>query len=231
MGKTVLKSVNTPKTWRIPRKKNTFITRPNAGSHGFEYGMSIDTFMKYYFELADNSREVRYMINNKSILRNGIAVKDRKEQIGLFDVISFPALKEDYRVSLTEARKLTLVEIPTKEADNLIMKLVSKKVLKKDTVQLNFEFGRNLIVTEKEAKKYTTKGSVVYSASKKKITNFFAFEEKNTCFVIAGAHSGKVVTIESFKDENALVKTDEGEVLVNKKFLVVVGKAKAEVTL
>ena len=46
MVKRHLKSISTPSTWDIDRKKTKFITRPAPGAHPLNAGYSLDTILK-----------------------------------------------------------------------------------------------------------------------------------------------------------------------------------------
>lgn len=231
MVKTTLKMKNTPKTWRIPRKKNVFITRPNAGSHDFYNGMSIDTLLKYYLDIVDNTREVKYLINNEKVFKNSKPIKSKKEIVGLFDVISFPEIDKYYRIVFDSSKKINVTEIKKTESNLLLMKLMDKRIIGKDKVQLNFEFGRNIIVSAKEAKSYIVKGSALFDLNTNKIIKFIELKEGTFAFVISGAHMGKIVEVLSFNDEIAIVKESDRDEKVAKKYLVALGDKKTEVTM
>ncbi|MDD3263728.1 MAG: hypothetical protein PHT94_02430 [Candidatus Nanoarchaeia archaeon] len=231
MVKTTLKMINTPRTWRIPRKKNVFITRPNPGSHNFESGMSVDTLLKNYFDLVDNTREVKYLINENKVFKNAKPIKSKKEIIGLFDVLSFPEIEKYYRITFDNSKKINVIEIKKEESNFLLMRLVDKKIIGKDKVQLNFEHGRNIVVDSKEAKKYTIKGSAILDLSTNKITKFVEFKEGIIAFVTSGNHIGNTVEVVSFEKEMATIKSNDKEEKAMKKFLVALGEKKAEITM
>jgi len=63
MTKNHLKRLNTPKTWKILRKEEKFVTRPNSGAHKQELGMSINTFFKTVLKRTITTKDTKTCIN------------------------------------------------------------------------------------------------------------------------------------------------------------------------
>src|SRR3989344_2575147 len=116
MVKQHLKRIATPSTWNIKRKKNVWITRSYPGAHTLDKSLSLNTAMKEVIKCAKTSKEVRTILQTKTVLVDGIQRKELKLPVGLMDVISFPDIKESYRMLLSKKGSITSVEI--KEAES-----------------------------------------------------------------------------------------------------------------
>ena len=56
-----------PKNWPIKRKETKWISRPRPGAHPLSRSISINLILKKMLKYADTTREVRYIINEKTI--------------------------------------------------------------------------------------------------------------------------------------------------------------------
>ena len=124
--KNHLKSIAAPRTWKLDRKKRTFIMRPNPGAHKFEFGMPLGVILRDHLNLALTMSEVEKMLNNNEILVDGNHKTDRREVVGLFDIIAVPVLKKYFTVNMDNKGRLVLAEIDAKGANIKICKIVGK---------------------------------------------------------------------------------------------------------
>ena len=116
-----LKRQKVPKTWPIERKGTTYVVRPNFN---LESGIPILIVMRNMLKKAQHKREVKRAIYLKQILVNGKPVKDEKNAVLLFDVVSIVPSKEHYRVELSTAKKFEMKEIKEAEAHEKIAKII-----------------------------------------------------------------------------------------------------------
>ena len=108
-----LKRIAAPRTWLVQRKENTFIIRPKPGAHSLEYGLSLGVILRDVLKVGKTLAEVKKILNNKEILVDGKRRKDYRFIVGLFDVISIPALKQYHRVSLDNKGRITFISKET----------------------------------------------------------------------------------------------------------------------
>ena len=85
------------------------------------------------------------MIHLKSILLNGRPIRDEKEGVVLFDVITLVPSKKNYKLTVLTNEKLNVEEIKESEAGMKVAKIVDKKMLKGKKTQLNLSDGRNFL--------------------------------------------------------------------------------------
>ena len=209
MTKNHIKRIKAPRTWRILRKAFRFVTKPNAGAHNQNLSTSINTFLKDMTNTTKTTKETKYLLTKQEVLVNGKRIYDDKFAVGFLDTITIPSIKKHYTVTVDTKAKLVAKEITEKEAQHTLVKVSGKKVLGKDKVQINTLQGRNILVTEKEAKQYKLGDSLDVKVPENKIDNHTSFEKGSTVFIYTGKHAGKTGTLEEIKESTVTVKTGD----------------------
>ena len=126
----VLKMQNAGKVCKVEKTKR-FILRPNPGKHTLKTTVTAGYVLRDLLHIADNTRESTHIIRAKEILIDKKPIKTVNFAIGLQDVIEFPKLKKNYRVSYSKNGLIGLIEIPSEETNYKICKIVKKKITKK----------------------------------------------------------------------------------------------------
>jgi small subunit ribosomal protein S4e len=157
--------------------------------------------------LARTMREARQILNAGSVIINGKVCKDARMGLGVFDIVSVPAIGKHYRILMDKRGRYTSVEISPEDAKTRLAKIRDKTVISKGRVQLNLLFGANIIADNS----YRPKDSVVLNLSeaegKKRfqILDHFPFAVGNMAMVIGGRHSGAIGRIVEIKKEAGAV--------------------------
>ena len=222
MGKNHVKSLSAPKTWDFKRKETTFVPRPNPGAHTLDHTVSLSFFMKHIVKKAVTRKEVKYILHQGEVFVDGKKRHDEKSQVGLMDVVSFPKLKEHYRLLLNDKNKLCAVKIDDAEAKMKLVKVVSKTVLGAKKVQVNCTGGRNFLL-EKNA--HVAGETVVLSLPDQKATSTVPFEVGVKVLLTSGKKAGTVATLKKIEGENIHVEADK-EFETKKVYAFVLGKDK-----
>lgn len=214
---THLKRQQVPKSWPIHRKGTAYVVRANSN---MENGIPLLVVLRDILKVAQNRKEVKKAIYDKSILVNAKLARDDKNSVLLFDTLTLVPSKKSFRVGLSEKGKFILNEIKESESLKKVSKVVDKKTLKGKKVQLNLSDGRNYLSNMK----CNVGDSVVINLKDKKIEKCLEFNEKSNAFVFAGKHSGEEGIIEKIKLERkmAKLKTKNGEINVLIKQMMVV---------
>lgn len=240
MVKNHLKRIAMPVTWTTKEKKSVaWVTRPNPGSHPLDEGMPLMLALREILHYANTAREVKQILNHKTILVDGKRRKDHRLGIGLMDVLSIPELKENYRMSLNKYNKLNLIAIDEKESKIKICKIKGKGLYEGKT-QLRLSDGRTILVDKKE--KYQTGDSVVISLPEQKIIKYVAFEKGSVVLLTKGRKAGVIGSVQEIKSHSKENKKENQEDMVVvksgndtfetlKRYCFVVGKQKPEVTI
>lgn len=180
-----------PLTWPLPRKGTKYVA---VASHNKREGIPLVVLLRDVLRLAENRREVKKILNEKIVEINKKRVRDIRYPVCLFDVVSFPEIKKNYRLMFSEKKKIILKEISEKESETKIFKVMNKKLLKKNIVQINLMHGKN--INSKENIKVGD--SVMLNLKNNDIIKILPLEKKREVFVMSGKHlgiSGKVEDI------------------------------------
>jgi len=221
-----LKRIAAPKHWEIARKAGTFLARPNPGMHSYDYGIPLVYVIRDKLSLATTRKEVRDILNHQDVLVDGKKRKDHKFNIGFMDVLSFPKIKKSFRVVINTRGKLDVVEIKEKEANQKVVR-VKGKTMVKGKLQLNLSDGRN-VLADKDT--YKTNDGIVIELPSQKIIAHLPFAKGAAIFLTGGRHIGKQAVVESIDGNNLVIKTTDGEMYeTKKKHAYVIGKEKAHV--
>ena len=225
MGKDHLKRIATPKTWPIARKANTFVMRPQSGKL-LELSLPLGFVLKEVLEVAQTSKQVTAMLQANRVIVDGIARKDKRYAVGLYDVIELVEAKKAYRIGIKSNGKLMAVEIDVKEAGLKLLQLTRKTLVKGGKMQIAFLNGRSSLV--EDAKSYAIGDSIVMDA-KSVIKKHLPFSEGATVQLIGGRHIGVVGTIKTIVGTKIIVEAQGREFETLKKYAFVVGLKEPEV--
>ena len=226
MVKNHIKRITAPRTWSVHRKTSKFITKPSPGAHKLEHSVSINTFLKELVELTNTTKESKFVLTNDEVLINGRRKRDFKTQVGFLDVVSIKSTNMFFLVTVDNKGSLKAKEISDKQASQRLLKINGKSVLGKDKVQINTMNGENLLVTEKDAKKFMVGDSLIVETSSLKILEHIPLKEKALVFVYTGKHSGKSGVLVSVNDKIVMIKNDKEEFETSKDYLLSVNKEK-----
>lgn len=197
-----------PKTWPVVRKGTAFVVKPNTG---FSNSLPILIILRDLLKVAQNRKEVKKMIHLSNILLNGRKVRDEKEGVMLFDVITLVPSKKYYKLTILKNEKLNIEEIKENESNTKVAKIINKKILKGKKTQLNLSDGRNFLSDIK----CKVNDSVFINLKSKKIEKCLQLNEKSQVIVFAGKHSGEKGEIEKINNERKIVEINTGKEKIN----------------
>lgn len=222
--KNHLKRLHAPKRWDILRKTSTFIARPNPGAHKFEQGVPAVVLLRDMINVANNAKEVKYMVTKYEFKVDGRKRNDFRYNVGLMDVISMPLSKENYRVVLNKKGKLNAVKIDDKEAAIKPCKIIGKKMNGKK-FQLSTHDGRNILVDKND---YNTGDTLVIEVPSQKIAEHLKLQPNMLAYLVGGKHAGSTGIIESIEGNKVFYKEESGKVLQTpKEYVFVLGTSKS----
>ncbi len=185
----------------IPRKGTKYIAR---ASDTRTRAVPVLIAVRDILKLARTAREVQKMVNAKMLKLNGKVVINYHESIKLFNI--FEADKV-YKLILLPTRKFSFEE--TKDKDVRLCKVTGKKVLPKNTTQLNLHDGSNVLTKEK-----ININDSVYLDFSGKIKKHIVFDKGKSAFVLSGKYAGNEVKIEGVKDKLVTIKLKDKETTI-----------------
>lgn len=228
MVKKHMKQLAAPKSWPVERKGSKFVTRPESGAHSLEDGVPLTLALTNLTKTAKTTKEANGILYKKEVLVDGIRRKNPKFIVGFMDTISFPETKETFRVFISRKGKLVAQKIDEKEAGIKIVKILNKKTIGKEKVQLNLGTGRNIIVKKDE---YKVGDSIVLELPKQNIKSHIKLEKGTVVMLTSNKHMGLTGTVSEVTDKGLLITSDDLTLNADKNTVIAIGKNKSEITL
>jgi small subunit ribosomal protein S4e len=185
----------------IPRKGTKYVARAASNP---SLSIPVVIAIRNLLGLAKTAKEVKKMIIQKLLKINGKHVEDMHESICLFDV--FEAGKT-YTLTLSSTKKFIFEETPKKS--ERLCKVVNKRLVKDNKIQLNLHDGSNILADNK-----IKIGDSLYLDFSGKIKKHISPEKGKEAFVISGKYAGINGKIEHVQDEKVLIKFKEGKSLL-----------------
>ncbi|NLV10111.1 30S ribosomal protein S4e [Halomicrobium mukohataei] len=209
------KRLSVPKSWPVERKTETFTVKADAGPHG-EAGVPLLIVLRDVLGYADSRKEARYALNNDSVLINGKAVSDEERPVGMFDILAFVERDEYYRVFPGEGGRLALTPIDEDSSQSKLGKIVGKRAVSGDQIQLTLHDGQTLLVEEDTD--YDGGDSIVVgNDDDDEVVAHFEYEAGALVTAVDGAHAGEIGEIDEIQvtpgssSNNVLVEQTDGD--------------------
>lgn len=180
-----IKKTQMPTSWPVPRKGKgkRFVAVP---SHATSKGISILFLLRDVLKIVKTRKEARYMTLNGMVQVNNQVRKNENFPVQVFGVLNLEKAKKNYRLEIVN-KKFSLVEISEEEAGVKIAKIMGKKILSGNKIQMNLDDGQNFLTTMK----FSVGDSVVLDTKKNKITKVLSLKEGAKVEIIKGKHAGK----------------------------------------
>lgn len=202
-----MKRIAMPKTWPIARKgKPRLIIEPRGS---LRYSLPILVVIRDLLKIAKTAKEAKKIFYKGSVLVNNKIVHDAAYPVNIFDIVSIPEIKKHF-VLLLGGKRLTLKEIPEKDASLKVFKIIGKKILNKGKIQFNLFGGKNFIFDIKAK----VNDSILWDLNEDKLLKHMPLKENARVFITAGRNSGLegvVVKIDAkslnIKIENKIIKS------------------------
>jgi small subunit ribosomal protein S4e len=185
MGKNHIKRINAPKSWPVHRKTTKWITKPTPGSQPLNRTISINTILKELLYKLETSKEVKVILNKGLVKVDGKVRKKPDYPVSVLDVITIK--DENFRLLINTKGKLFLHPIKKDDAAIKPKKIIGKKSLKGNKLQINFLDGTNLLSKDK---KLNVSDTVVYGDNKEK--EILKFEKGFLAYLLEGKQVGKL---------------------------------------
>jgi len=174
---------------QIKRKEHVWTFNQSAGTHSKGSGATLGSIIRDVLKFAENTREIKYILQNKIVLLNGKRIKDYHFPIGLFDVLEFKETGKRYRVFLTNKNKFMLKELGKTERDYRPCRIVKKSILGKQEIQVTFDNGFNWVLPKTINAKVGD--SVEFDTTKQKFNEVVALKEGSKIYIVGGPHVSK----------------------------------------
>lgn len=192
------------RSWKIERKMHRWTVKPEPGPHS-KNAIPLLLLVRDILHLADNSGEVKRILNESNVRVDGRVRRDHKFPIGMFDVISIPLIGKYFIALPDKEERISFKEIKEEESRTKLCKVKDKTTVKGGKIQLNLHDGKNILLdqftNEKDVK---TGDSILVSlptskGERIKIVDRFLYAEGSRAIVGAGKHMGEIGEIKEKK--------------------------------
>lgn len=204
----------------VARKGVKWLLAPAPGPHRKSESVSLGVLARDVLGRTQTARETQKMLNAGSLLVDGKAVKDPRRPVGLMDMVSEPAEKKSYRMSLSGPNLVPkAVEGPA--AARKYLRAVRKHTVRGGKTAITFHDGRNFLGDNN----IRTGDTCVFSLPDFKMVAHIKLEPGVPCLVVEGKHRGEVAKLEKIierpgsHESEALLSGKSGEFITVAKYL------------
>jgi len=226
------KRVTVPKSWPISRKTHTWVPKASPGPHSAEDSMPLLVVLRDMLKVADNAREAKRILYEGKVLVDGKVKKNEKLPVGIFDVISLPALNQQY-VMLKDARGMFYLSRHPAGTAKKLARVQDKTMLKGAKQQLNFSNGFNKLAEGE----FKPGDSLVLSIPELEVEDRIEFKEGNLAMVVGGQHTSQVGTVKAIKAVKSsrpnmvVISGKEGDFETITDYVYMIGKDQPAISL
>lgn len=205
-GKTRLKRLAAPVTYKVPRKHFKWVVRAIPGPHPRDMSIPLGILLRDIFSIARNMREVKYMLRKSYVMVDGKYVREYRYPIGLMDVIELVPTGEFYRILPGSTNPLEPFSIKRKKERFIKPLLIKNKVMVKNgNLQFTTHDGRNFLFSKREKTSSLKPGDVlIYNFKSGKVRSFIRFEPGVYALVFWGSKRGIVGRIKEVRKVHPL---------------------------
>lgn len=198
-----LSRLASPKSWLINKKSTKWVAKPCPGAHSQETALPLVVLVRDLLGIVKTSKGVKHLINEGELLVNQSVPKSIKLPVGLFDTVSIPKLKKQFKILFSKSGKLFAQEISADEAKILPLKIKNKKTLSGGKTQLNFSNGWNLRMDKVN---YKVNDIIKLNLDNHKIQKHLKLEKGKNVYVTGGKKIGRSGILKDIKNVGLLKK-------------------------
>ncbi len=192
------KRYNSPtEKWGIPTKQSFWAPTSSSGPHSADRSVPLVVVLRDILEYTETSKEAEKVLAERKVEVDGKVRTDKNRPIGLMDVISLPALSENFRLLFDQKGKVRLQPIEKSQSGWKLARVQDKKSLKGGETQYNLHDGSN--IRDEDSNKYDTKDVLKLQLPSRKVIDSYEFEEGKMALVTGGEHIGELGTIEEYE--------------------------------
>ncbi|MEK6970074.1 MAG: 30S ribosomal protein S4e [archaeon] len=194
----------------IARKEAVWTVKSMPGTHTANTSIPLGLVVRDMLTLSRTMRETKHLLSKGIIQIDHAVRKEYQFPVGLFDAVSIPSTKKNYRLSLDTKGRMTIHEmegtIPAKPA-----KVMRKIIAKGKTIQVQTHDGN----TYRGADTKIKVGDSVLIGNKSTIEGHLPLSNGSHVFITGGTHVGEVALVKGIvpgtMKRDALVDLTEGE--------------------
>lgn len=227
MAKHHLKRLAIPRSWELARKETKYIIRQAPGPHALQHSMPLAVVLRDVLGMAKTAREVRYLLQQCEVLVDGKRRVEADFAVGPMDIVSLPAIKQQYRIIVKTNGALRAMPIPEDEQHRKLCRITGKRMRSAKTFQLTLSDGRSMSV---DAKQQVRVGdSMLLEVPAQKIVAQYPLADGAAVYLLGGSHCGRIGTVDRIAGNMVHITAGELRFQTPKHYVFVVGKGKPAV--
>ncbi len=197
----------------IKRKEKKWTIRAKPGKHTRKTSVPLGIVLRELIGITQNARETRNVLQLGKVLIDGKKVKDQRQPIGLFDIISLEGQKENYRMHYDKKGRLFTEKEKAEKTQTKIIRVKSKKIVKGKKISLSTNDSRTIITDNKDI---SVGDSLKITVPEQKIVSHIKMESGKKVLVTGGKHIGETAKIKEVKEgtiripKGIVLKGEEG---------------------
>lgn len=193
----------------IARKEFVWTVKSMPGSHTANTSIPLGLIVRDMLKIAQTMKETKHVLAKGIIQIDNVVRKGYQFPVGVFDIVSIPSTKKNYRLALDMKGRMTLTEIngpvTAKPA-----KVLRKVLAKGKKIQIQTHDGN----TYKGVSEKVNVGDSVLVANAK-VESHLPLSKGSHVFITGGTHVGEVAQVQSIvpgtMKRDALVDLTEGK--------------------
>jgi small subunit ribosomal protein S4e len=186
------KRLSADKRIKVKRKEFAWLLKSKPGPYKRDESIALGIVVRDLLGLAENLRETKIVLSGGKILVNGVVRRAPSFPVGLFDVIEAPEQKALYRLVFDEKGRFEPKPITGREKNLKLCRIVGKKTVKGNVIQLETNDGRAMRLKKSALK---PGDSVLVSLPEQKVVKEIRLEKGSIVYVVGGEHSGEIARV------------------------------------
>jgi small subunit ribosomal protein S4e len=194
----------------ISRKEFVWTVKSMPGSHTANTSIPLGLVVRDMLTLSRTMRETKHLLSKGIVQIDNAVRKEYQFPVGLFDVVSIPSTKKNYRLILDTKGRMTIHEIngpiTAKPA-----KVLRKALAKGKKIQIQTHDGN----TYRSVSDKIMVGDSVLIGSGSKVETHLSLSKGSHVFITGGTHVGEVAQVQGIVSgtmkRDALVDLTEGK--------------------
>ena len=217
MAKLHMKRISAPRTWPILRKKNKFVTRPDAGTHRLGNAMALGTWLTEVIGATSNNREIARPLKQGTVQVNGKTIIRPSYAVGLFDTITIVPESKNFIILLNDRNTLRAVETSAYDGTK-ISRVKGKRMIRTGKKQYTTFEGYSIL----DDSDYSVGDTIVLNTKEKKIVKALPMKEGAHVYVTRGRSVGKTAQLKSTEGTKEVDLLLEGQEITTLKDAIVI---------
>ncbi|HIQ12916.1 MAG TPA: 30S ribosomal protein S4e [Thermoprotei archaeon] len=196
-GRTKLKRLAAPITYKVPRKTGTWVIKTSPGPHPSWRAIPIGVLLRDVLGIAKTLREVKYILRKGYVHVDGRLITNYKFPIGLMDIIEMIPTGEVYRILPAKKYIIHPYRI-VDERDKTLkpLRIERKMMVRGGVLQFTTHDSRNFLIKQDDKLSMLKPGdSLVYDIKNKKIIDSIRLESGALALITGGSKISTVAKI------------------------------------